>query len=601
MTTQLRPYQVPIVDQVMAKILAGDPEVVLGACPGFGKTEVALEIIGRLIASGWATRALVLAHGTTVLRTNFQERLVARRPDLAPLVSVKIPHQEKAIEGQYDLVVVDEAHEFYGVEGGTVERIIKRVAPRCRFVITGSPSGFIRRGITPVLFALLDLYREGHAANVRTVLVKSAYRVGRDQWTDDGEVSAEACRVESDTAVTMARIQGALPSLGKKPTIIAARDTVMANQIARWLRGSGRGRVLVSHQREKDIGANIDAFKAGGAETLVVVRRATLGFDMPGLKNLVDLTGSRNPDRVFQMKCRVVRKPASGPCPRKTFVKAMPASMYGRPLRFFMTGVRQLAEREFFGSWDGGSLWKMKVAANREETGPGRVSKSLRPVFDSGMMLFGDGFVIGSRGQPEATLGELCGLPGYTKATQIECMGRVQSAPDWERETGVPSWTLRSRWHAGVRGADLLRPARGFITINGEARSLSAWARTVGISVSAMRNRLDSGWADPLAQRTSVKRVTAGGAEMTVREVAQRAGLTKAAIRSRARRGLSGDGLLAPSQSGRKSSVDTVTLRAMVLAGRRSRDIADALGISQALVCYHRARISENAQPGRYR
>lgn len=399
---RLRAHQQEIADLVLADLRAGIVEVVVGACPGFGKTELAIYLIQTLIALGLVKRVLVLAHGTLILRQQFEDRIRLRAPELLETgaVEVRIPHESAKIQGEFDLVVVDEGHDFYNVVGGRDEQIIARVGAKQRLVLTGTPAPFIRKGAKVHIYPLFDLIRGGFASEMKLILTESAYSIHENDWNRHGEVRSEVVYLEKSTEKTVSHLFRVLPAdVWRGKTIIVCRNVRMAKQVARALE---RRKIepLISYSKRSKIdkgdknSEQVEAFRKGACPVLVVVRRARLGFDMPTLRNLVDLTGSRNPDVIFQMICRLVRLPEDGSRPMKRFVKLMPKAFSGIEFEYFMTGVRALGEREFYSTWDGGSLWRLKVPGASTGTGiPKGVGASSRPKpYLREFLFWGNGF-----------------------------------------------------------------------------------------------------------------------------------------------------------------------------------------------------------------
>jgi superfamily II DNA or RNA helicase len=418
---ELRPYQRRLTDAVVAEFRRGSAKELLAACPGAGKTEMALEVIEQLVFTGKAKRVLVLAHGTRVLRTNFHQRLHSQRPHLGHAVRVALPHERRSIVGTYDFVVVDEAHEFYDVEDGMVEEIIQRVRAKMVLLLTGSPSRFIAQGIRPHSFSLEELNAEGKGrwnADVEIELAVSAYKVLEKDWNEYGEVRATLRYTPKQTAKTLDDLLKGLTDrlrtnsswqdlLAKiKKTIISCRSIEMADQVGTYFRR--RGIVCsVSHSINDADSKNIERFKSDSKMSLlVVVDRAQLGFDFDRLANFVDLTGSRNPNRIFQMLCRVVRTPSGEPPWRKLFVKVMPKEFAGTRLRCFMSGVLKLAQKDFFSTWAGGlaafnsTRIPMRAREASAEHTAGNSDAQKEPYLDNGMMLFGDYFKAVSASAP---------------------------------------------------------------------------------------------------------------------------------------------------------------------------------------------------------
>ena len=80
----LRDYQIELKKKCLADLeLDNDRkvEVVLGMAPNGGKTTVSISLTKDALDSGKAKKVLVLAHGTTVLRTQYFEKLKEENPD----------------------------------------------------------------------------------------------------------------------------------------------------------------------------------------------------------------------------------------------------------------------------------------------------------------------------------------------------------------------------------------------------------------------------------------------------------------------------------------------------------------------------------------
>lgn len=399
----LRPDQLDLVKKVLADIRSGKYETLLAACPGFGKTEVAIEVVSKLVAEG--KRVLVLAHATTVLRTNFVDRLGRRRPDLLehPNVAVHIPQEHRRIVGRFDLVVVDEAHEFYEVENGLVERLVKKVGAQQVLLLTGTPFCFTRRGLSGHYVSLQELHEMGRAADLRVELATAAFKLREEDWNSDQETRTSVSFSSSATARTMEGILRAYPRLDWKSgkTLIYCRSRAMAKHVSSFLTAR-QIKHLASFHEDGDGGQRVEDFRQGKAPVLVVVRRGRLGFDMPALSTVIDLTMSRNPAVIFQMMCRLVRVPEGNGVPEKTFIKAMPRVFSGEHLRYFMSGVLELSRRDLYTSYVG-KVWELPTAVvERKGNGYRGTGGGRAPRFEAGMMVFGDYFTITGAHAPGA-------------------------------------------------------------------------------------------------------------------------------------------------------------------------------------------------------
>ena len=175
---------------------------------------MSIAAIHRLLERNAAGRVLVLAHATTLLRSQYVDRLVAEAPPfdfaeylprwsaghvpfdkLTATVVVALPQSLMRLKnpGAFDLVVVDEAHLFYGEK--MVTEIIERVGAKRVLLLTGTPSPFVARGLKLHAVTMQELYLDGKkaadgpwVADSRIKLLQSKYDVSRRQYNADGEV-----------------------------------------------------------------------------------------------------------------------------------------------------------------------------------------------------------------------------------------------------------------------------------------------------------------------------------------------------------------------------------------------------------------------------
>lgn len=386
---KLRPYQRRLVSAVSKEIAAGTPEIVLAAAPGAGKTEMAFAIIRRVLAKRLASRVLVLAHGTTVLRRQFAERAVVelgaemvhehvrgrKPPASGAVVIVALPQSLHRRENLLacDLVIVDEAHEFYDAE--MAKRVIRKVGAKSVVLLTGSPSRFIARGLPLHSFSLHQIMKEcpGAVCDPAIDLVASEFLIPYDRFNHDGEVKKDVRFGRAATKATLDGLlekmvahlprrrgravsgwQATIAEMGK--TIVACRSLALARQVASYFRDRGVNAGLSTHK--DDLGSEeIQRFKDDATMALlIVVRRGVLGFNFPELLNLVDMTGTINIDRIFQMFARVVRPHPTRPKTRKLFVKMTPKGKMEGYTKDVMSAALQLGRKETFETFNGGNL-----------------------------------------------------------------------------------------------------------------------------------------------------------------------------------------------------------------------------------------------------
>jgi hypothetical protein len=431
---ELFSYQIPLVEDAVEALRRGEREVLIAATPGAGKTVMAFEIVRRLVDSGHINQALVLAWLRTNLKDQWLAEMEEKAPGLSKHVRVEIPQQGHNISGKYDLLVQDEGHQAYDVQrqdgrDGMVKEIKTKVRAKQTLILTGSPSTFIKRKLKPtVVFSMEELHAAGRASDLTIEIGTSAYNILEEEFNQDGDLTQKGRRKQTQkttdetleslldglhkrlllshrdmtSAWNRIQLKGAKRNkwwakilVGLKKTVIACNDIDQAKQVTTYFKAQGV-ETLLSHSKEDKKSENIDAFAESAAPLLVVVDRAQLGYDNPELVNFIDMTGSRNPDRIFQMLCRVVRPSKKEPGLKKLFVKVMPASFSDQNLLFFMEGVLNLSRREIFETYDGTGFYRGPVPARpkkpRKPRGPGKptdVEIAWSPVLEPGMSLYG--------------------------------------------------------------------------------------------------------------------------------------------------------------------------------------------------------------------
>ena len=129
---------------------------------------------------------------------------------------------------------------------------------------------------------------------------------------------------------------------------------------------------------------------------LIVVARGVLGFNMPELGSVIDMTGSHNIDRLFQLMSRVIRKHPE--VKKKLFLKLTNKETYAKTY-FFMSASVSLCLRDNFEKYDGTikSLMNLNVVVSPDvkrkikrmgDDGGTRSSSSIQPFSLSPILRF---------------------------------------------------------------------------------------------------------------------------------------------------------------------------------------------------------------------
>lgn len=423
---KLRAYQRTLVEGVVSDLTPRPKklvEVVLAACPGAGKTFMSIEAIGRLLASRAIRRVLVLAHGTKILRSQYAGELEdlapafswatylpGPRPGYLPIADMTVQlvvALPQSLAGQdvsgFDLIVVDEAHQFYGEK--MVTDIIARSKAKRVLLLTGTPSPFVERGLPLHAVTMQEIFRAGreasdgpYIANARAVLLQSKYDVRRSQYNHDGEIKRAVRFSRNQTEETLADLLKWFPKAktwgqafaqtGK--AMIVCRSQEIALQTREYFARAGAKAVLSAS--DTDDGSGIEDFKKDRtAQLLIVVCRANLGFNFPQLGALIDMTGTINIDRIFQMFARVVRPNGAAP---KLFIKLASADMHAYT-RARTAAAMQLQHRHVYLTWNGTNLNGIRIPLDESPpSAGGGASKSgvPRPLprLDEGFLALGE-------------------------------------------------------------------------------------------------------------------------------------------------------------------------------------------------------------------
>jgi superfamily II DNA or RNA helicase len=332
-------------NDLIAKVIASFkylPYVILAGCVGAGKTTMANRIMQNY------KKVLVLAHGQDVLRTQFAEtaqkfsdsvhiikkgnQFTNKIRKLKKGIVITLPQTIKNIEdlGDFDLIVADEAHQFYLAE--MVQNICDRLPKAKRLLLSATPFTLRSLDLPEHSFTLDRALDIGIMSNASMEVMTSCYNYNLADYTQDASLKKEIDTkiTKKETEQTMDAVLKALVTSVAETkldkTIIVASGIHQANYIASYLKKS-KIEALVSHSKEDVSSERITLFKKSKSiSVLVVVGRAKLGFDMPELVNMVDMSGTLNPALLYQMLGRVTRVHPKGK--KKRFIKLTPSNLH---------------------------------------------------------------------------------------------------------------------------------------------------------------------------------------------------------------------------------------------------------------------------------
>ena len=385
---QLRDYQIRVLNELETR---PEKELVLAAAPSSGKTFTAIEYIKRYPEKTF----LILTHGTNILKSQWEQELanhgvIANTPDSKVRFGIPQELYRKELT-KVDVLIIDEAHEFNFAKTpnkvetyeSMVNQIKQQIQPDKSIYLTGTPSKFIKNGMKPIIIPAIELIQQGYVSDLYVSLVSTNADLSNYK-ADDNLKRSSVKSLEKHVDSTMDNLLNALfdrlsepyllkqnPSIRDRlpfsfirlqtelqKTMIACESVAQSTKVEAYLRSKNIGVVHSNHKNDPD-SKLIDLFVENPhIKVLVVVQRGILGFNMPELVNVVDMTGSRNIDRVYQLFARVMRK--HDKLKHKYFFK-ITDEPNREMTKFYLNAALQLMMPDFISKYNGKNLGDCEV------------------------------------------------------------------------------------------------------------------------------------------------------------------------------------------------------------------------------------------------
>ena len=307
----LRDYQSEAID-FMNK---NEGKLVLAMCPSSGKTETIIYYLDQLYKSNPNIRALILPHSTNVLLDNFYERLDSRNVEftysnnicLDVNVHVILPQNHAKIIGNYDVIIIDEAHENYFAK--RIQGIIKKTNAKKQILLTGTPYQFINKKDFTMHFVALSDLDASFIPKLRVDILESDYD-WNGKYNRSRELKNNFKFKDELTRSSLKRTFDFILNRNKsekiKKTIIVCKNIIQSRSVKDYLSKIGLVSEISNSENDKD-SSKISDFKNNKFNILIVVNRARLGYDDIDLINLIDISGTLNPNIIYQMFARLLR------------------------------------------------------------------------------------------------------------------------------------------------------------------------------------------------------------------------------------------------------------------------------------------------------
>lgn len=480
-------YQQRAVDQCIDSM--NDNEItVLASSPSSGKTLMSIYLIDRYLKHNPTHKVLVLTHGTTVLRTQFYEDIVKYKPSFTyncvngkpynddVQVNVSLPQSiYRKNLNEFDLIVVDEAHQYY--LKNMVQTIIKKGNPSKQLLLTGTPSVFVKLNYNIIIVPLSDVIDQGMSSDLYINIIPSSYHFNiKKDYNSSNELKSTVYFSKKETNETLNNllvdIVNNTNNINKtsisydwseilnyvNKSMFVCKSQKQAIQLKKYFDSFDIDSALSVVDVDID-STEIKRFKEDSdCLVLIVVGRGILGFNLPELVNVVDLTLSHNIDRIYQLMARVIRKHPNGA--RKMFFKVS-LNDYVDYFKFVMTAVLSLSKDEFISKWNGTNFNGMIIPVLREKkekmTTDGIIRKSvsqseIKPLEFEGLPAFEFFKNIDDTLYSYTTLEEVNSMlvEGYTVRTLETCKhiaSNYKTRKEWQiKDNKSYTYAIRRGW-----------------------------------------------------------------------------------------------------------------------------------------------------------
>lgn len=275
---------------------------ILGAVPNSGKSTISMICLNRYIQKNPNAQVVVLTHGQNLLKTQYLQEL--EKPNIRidftfgtflddAQVLVGIPQSLKKLKSRkIDLLVIDEAHQYY--QARTVQNFIINNKIKHIILLTGSIAKFnLHNQINPSKFGIhyisgseLEGFGIFNKINM-DLIVTSSPSIGE-------QIKLALKKLEDKNA-------------NKSKIMIAVKNISDAKLAQSYLAVIGR-KVSLSTSENDSENIEIEKFKEGLTNTLIVVNRGVLGYSDNMITSLIDLRESPDLECAFQLMARILRK-----------------------------------------------------------------------------------------------------------------------------------------------------------------------------------------------------------------------------------------------------------------------------------------------------
>lgn len=332
MSSVLRDYQQAALQAIWDNL---DRNVAASLPTGSGKSHVIAELCRKAIQEFPGTSILVVAHVKELLEQNAEKirqhwpdapvgiycaGLNSREVNAITVASIQSIYSADNL-GEFDLLIVDEAHRIPHGDSGMYHRLFAS-QPAAKIVgLTATPyrlgGGMIHKGEDALFDALVceiktsDLVEKGYLSPIRS-------RPGSEQADLDGVhtrggefITAEMAAAFDQDDLTQAVVQDILRhAAGRRSIMVFCCSIDHCNHvhIALGAAGERRAATITGETTAEFREQRIKAFKSGELRVLINCEVLTTGFDAPNTDCIVLLRATKSPGLYVQIIGRGLRK-----------------------------------------------------------------------------------------------------------------------------------------------------------------------------------------------------------------------------------------------------------------------------------------------------
>ena len=335
-------YQIPAAKKIYEMAVSGNYRAaVLAVAPGGGKSSIIIHTLNMFIKDFPSYRIVVLTHNQNLLKDQMLEGFTDGfvKPEFTfgelgsnSQVEVGIPASRHKITSM-DVLVIDEAHHFYGCS--MIDEIVANFKPKHQILMTGSP-GIYNSANKNSLKSLYGMYyisgEELADAEVYSEVVIDVVKVWGHNVLDDYNTAFKKLCTD--------------PRFDRSKIMIACKTVKDAEYLGSYLNNNGRKVAVSTNSDSKN--EQLNRFKNGEADTLIVVNKGILGFSDNMVTALIDLKSSKDLDSRNQLFARILRKHPNGV--KKFYISTAKKSNFNKEVKI-LYAVADLMKKKAFQSY----------------------------------------------------------------------------------------------------------------------------------------------------------------------------------------------------------------------------------------------------------